>query len=66
MKTKVVKCQVCSVHQDDYSEYPNIRSGAGHTMIVLSVWNDESGKRIYFDFCSMDCLLSWAKGMAGK
>ena len=60
VKHKIVKCQMCDTEQPDKSEYPNIRAGHGHTMLVLSVWDAEKEKRRYMDFCSIKCLRDWS------
>ena len=55
---RFVKCDVCGVQQDDTSDRGS--SHSGHTMIVVSVWDEEKGKRKYHDVCSMKCLAVFA------
>lgn len=55
--TKTVKCEMCDNTQADKSEF---RAPHGHTMIVVSIWDEEKKKRRYMDFCSKECVAKWS------
>ena len=55
--TKTVKCKMCDNTQADKSEF---RAPHGHTMIVVSIWDEEKQKRRYMDFCSKECVAKWS------
>ena len=54
--TKTVKCEMCDSTQADESEF---RAPHGHTMLVVSIWDEEKKKRLYMDFCSKECVAKW-------
>lgn len=59
IKTKTVKCEMCDNMQSDKSEF---RAPHGHTMIVVSIWDEKEKKRRYMDFCSKECVAKWSNG----
>jgi len=54
---KTVKCEMCENSQPDKSEF---RAPHGHTMIVVSVWDEQNQKRKYLDFCCIKCVAKWS------
>ena len=57
IKTKIVKCEACDNTQVDKSEF---RSPHRHTMIIVSIWDEEKKGRRYLDFCSKECVAKWS------
>ena len=55
--TRAVKCDACDSVQPDRSEF---RAPHVHTMLILSIWDEDKKKRRYLDFCSKACVAKWA------